>query len=120
MVGDDSCVFVSPAIGQLLDRSIAEDRDATDDERKVCEINTSVYCFDGPRLWPALAQVRADNDQGEYYLTDVIGLLARAGGRIEAVTVSDPVEALGVKLGSTIGGSSQRWPRSSARAFSTD
>jgi bifunctional UDP-N-acetylglucosamine pyrophosphorylase/glucosamine-1-phosphate N-acetyltransferase len=77
-------------------KRIVEDRDATDDERKVCEINTSVYCFDGPRLWPALAQVRADNDQGEYYLTDVIGLLARAGGRIEAIAASDPLEALGV------------------------
>ncbi len=75
---------------------IVEDRDATDDEKKVAEINTSVYCFDARRLWSALADVRPNNDQGEYYLTDAIGLIARAGGRIEAVTVADPVEALGV------------------------
>jgi bifunctional UDP-N-acetylglucosamine pyrophosphorylase/glucosamine-1-phosphate N-acetyltransferase len=75
---------------------IVEERDATDDQKKVPEINTSVYCFEARRLWSALAEVRADNDQGEYYLTDVIGLVARAGGRIEAVVVADPAEALGV------------------------
>jgi bifunctional UDP-N-acetylglucosamine pyrophosphorylase/glucosamine-1-phosphate N-acetyltransferase len=75
---------------------IVEERDATDDQKKVTEVNTSVYCFDGRRLWAALAEVRADNDQGEYYLTDVIGLLVRAGARVEAVTVADPTEALGV------------------------
>jgi bifunctional UDP-N-acetylglucosamine pyrophosphorylase/glucosamine-1-phosphate N-acetyltransferase len=77
-------------------KRIVEDRDATDDEKKVGEINTSVYCFDGRRLWPALDRVRPENDQGEYYLTDVIGLLAKAGGRIEAIAVDDPDEALGV------------------------
>src|SRR5919201_2516136 len=77
-------------------KRIVEDRDATDDEKKVGEINTSVYCFDGRRLWSALDQVRPENDQGEYYLTDVIGLLAKAGSRIEAIVVEDPEEALGV------------------------
>ena len=75
---------------------IVEERDATDDQKRIDEINTSVYCFDARRLWAALPQVRADNDQGEFYLTDVVGILAASGGRIEAVAVSDPVEALGV------------------------
>src|SRR5438445_342834 len=39
-------------------KRIVEDRDATDDEKRVNEINTSVYCFDGRRLWPALERVR--------------------------------------------------------------
>ncbi|HEY7521600.1 MAG TPA: bifunctional UDP-N-acetylglucosamine diphosphorylase/glucosamine-1-phosphate N-acetyltransferase GlmU [Methylomirabilota bacterium] len=77
-------------------KRIVEDRDATDDEKRVAEINTSVYCFDGRRLWRALEQVKPDNDQGEYYLTDVIGLLNRAGGRVEAITVDDPDEAHGI------------------------
>jgi bifunctional UDP-N-acetylglucosamine pyrophosphorylase / glucosamine-1-phosphate N-acetyltransferase len=77
-------------------KRIVEDRDATDDEKRVAEINTSVYCFDGGRLWRALEQVKPDNDQGEYYLTDVIGLLAKAGGRVEAISVDDADEALGV------------------------
>ncbi len=75
---------------------IVEERDATDDQKAITEINTSVYCFEARRLWSALAKVRPDNDQGEYYLTDVIAILARAGERIEALATTDPVEALGV------------------------
>ena len=75
---------------------IVEERDATDDQKKITEINTSVYGFDARRLWTALGELRPDNDQGEYYLTDVIGLLARAGGRIEALAAPDPAEALGI------------------------
>jgi bifunctional UDP-N-acetylglucosamine pyrophosphorylase/glucosamine-1-phosphate N-acetyltransferase len=77
-------------------KRIVEERDATDDEKSIAEINTSVYCFDAQRLWPALADVKPDNDQGEIYLTDVLGGLARAGARVEAVAVSEAVEAMGV------------------------
>jgi len=77
-------------------KRIVEDRDATDDEKKLGEINTSVYCFDARRLWPALGEVRPDNDQGELYLTDVVGVLVRAGARVEAVSVTEPAEAMGV------------------------
>jgi bifunctional UDP-N-acetylglucosamine pyrophosphorylase / glucosamine-1-phosphate N-acetyltransferase len=75
---------------------VVEERDATDDQRKVTEINTAVYCFDARRLWAALDEVRPDNDQGEYYLTDVIGILSRTGARIETVMVSDAMQAQGV------------------------
>jgi bifunctional UDP-N-acetylglucosamine pyrophosphorylase/glucosamine-1-phosphate N-acetyltransferase len=75
---------------------IVEERDATDDQKRIDEVSTSVFCFDARRLWAALEEVRPDNDQGEYYLPDVIGILARAAGRIEALTVQDPAEALGV------------------------
>src|SRR5262249_32467499 len=75
---------------------IVEDRDATEDEKQITEINTSVYCFDAARLWPALDRVEPNNDQGEYYLTDAVGILAREGARIEAVIVGDPDEAMGV------------------------
>ncbi|HEX6209885.1 MAG TPA: NTP transferase domain-containing protein, partial [Methylomirabilota bacterium] len=75
---------------------IVEERDATDDQKQVNEINTSVYCFDARRLWPALGEIKPDNDQGELYLTDVIGLLVRAGARVDAVPVTEPAEALGV------------------------
>jgi bifunctional UDP-N-acetylglucosamine pyrophosphorylase / glucosamine-1-phosphate N-acetyltransferase len=77
-------------------KRIVEDRDATVAEKKIGEINTSVYCFAASRLWQALGKVRADNDQGEYYLTDVIGILARAGARVDAVVTPDPGEAAGV------------------------
>src|SRR5438128_918338 len=77
-------------------KRIVEDRDATDAEKKIAEINTSVYCFAAGRLWPALGKIRPDSDQGEYYLTDVIGVLSRAGARVDAVVTLDPGEAVGV------------------------
>ncbi len=76
--------------------AIVEDRDASPRHRKIREIATSVYCFDARRLWAALNQVRADNDQGEYYLTDVIGIFRRKGQPVEAVVTDDPAECLGI------------------------
>jgi bifunctional UDP-N-acetylglucosamine pyrophosphorylase/glucosamine-1-phosphate N-acetyltransferase len=75
---------------------IVEHRDATAAQRGIREIGTSVYCFDAQRFWPALAQVTPDNEQHEYYLTDVIGILHRQGERLEAVITEDPSECLGV------------------------
>ena len=75
---------------------IVEHRDATEAQRQIREIGTSVYCFDAARFWPALAQVTPENEQSEYYLTDVIGILHRQGQRLEAVITEDPSECLGV------------------------
>ena len=58
---------------------IVEHRDATPAQRQIREIGTSVYCFDAARFWPALAQVTPENEQSEYYLTDVIGDPASPG-----------------------------------------
>jgi len=80
-------------------RAIVEERDATPVERRGRECNSGIYCFDPRRLWPALEAVarRAPaNAQGEVYLTDVIGQLARRGSRVEAVRVTDPLEVAGV------------------------
>ncbi|PYS88548.1 MAG: UDP-N-acetylglucosamine diphosphorylase/glucosamine-1-phosphate N-acetyltransferase [Acidobacteria bacterium] len=57
-----------------LDR-IVEQKDATDAERKVAEINSGIYCFDSGKLFDALSNVKTNNAQGEYYLTDVPRLL---------------------------------------------
>jgi bifunctional UDP-N-acetylglucosamine pyrophosphorylase/glucosamine-1-phosphate N-acetyltransferase len=75
---------------------IVEHRDATAAQRQIREIGTSVYCFDAQRFWPALARVTPENEQSEYYLTDVIGILHRQGERLEAVITEDPSECLGV------------------------
>ena len=64
--------------------AIVEHRDATAAQREIHEIATSVYCFDAATFWPALDQVTPQNEQGEYYLTDVIGILRREDRRIEA------------------------------------
>jgi bifunctional UDP-N-acetylglucosamine pyrophosphorylase/glucosamine-1-phosphate N-acetyltransferase len=75
---------------------IVEHRDATAAQREIREIGTSVYCFDAATFWDALDQVKPDNAQGEYYLTDVIGILRRAGRPVEAVVAADPRECLGI------------------------
>src|SRR3954462_15944698 len=68
---------------------IVEQRDATDEERAICEINTAVYCFKRSLLAPALRRVTPDNSQGEYYLTDVVEVLREAGYSIAAVVARD-------------------------------
>lgn len=74
---------------------IVEHRDATDDERLVREINTSVYCFTRTLVGPALRRVTPDNAQGEYYLTDVIAVLRDAGYSI-AAHIGAASETLGI------------------------
>ncbi len=75
---------------------IVEARDAGEEERKVDEINASIYCFRAPLLFEALRKVRPVNNQGEYYLTDVISVLVEKGERVEAVTSPDPNVVMGV------------------------
>jgi bifunctional UDP-N-acetylglucosamine pyrophosphorylase/glucosamine-1-phosphate N-acetyltransferase len=76
--------------------AIVEHRDATADQRAIREVGTSTYCFDGRRLWDALARVTPHNEQGEYYLTDVIAILGAEGHVVEAVVTEDAREGLGV------------------------
>jgi len=75
---------------------IVEQADATTDELEIAEVNTSIYCFRRSLLAPALRRVQPDNSQGEYYLTDVVSVLATAGHRVEAVLAPDAAETQGV------------------------
>lgn len=75
---------------------IVEAKDASPEERLIDEVNASIYVFDGARLRAAIDRVGADNAQGEFYLTDVVGLLVSAGERFEALVLDDPSEAVGV------------------------
>jgi bifunctional UDP-N-acetylglucosamine pyrophosphorylase/glucosamine-1-phosphate N-acetyltransferase len=75
---------------------IVEVKDATEEERRIPEGNPSVYVFRPDALWSALEAVGNDNAQGEYYLTDVIGILIARGETVAAVRSDDPGEAIGV------------------------
>jgi bifunctional UDP-N-acetylglucosamine pyrophosphorylase/glucosamine-1-phosphate N-acetyltransferase len=75
---------------------IVEHRDATPGELEIREINTSIYCFRRSVLTPALRRVSPDNDQGEYYLTDVVEVLRDAGYPIVAVVAEDSAETEGI------------------------
>ena len=68
---------------------IREHKDATDAEREICEINSGIYAFDAKVLRDALKHVTTDNNQGEMYLTDVLGLARNEGGRVAAVVTTD-------------------------------
>lgn len=82
------------ASGDVL--GIVEARDATPEQLRVREINTSVYAFDGPSLFRSLRDLRPDNAQGELYLTDVVRLLRAAGQTVTALISPDPDIVLGV------------------------
>lgn len=75
---------------------IVEARDASPRELEIKEINPAIYCFDNKEMHVALRQVRADNGQGEYYLTDVIGIMKGRGRPVAAVMVEDSREVLGI------------------------
>lgn len=75
---------------------IVEHKDCNPEELAIKEINTGTYCFDNRKLFKALEQVTNGNAQGEYYLTDVIGILRNEGNAIMACLVEDPAESIGV------------------------
>ncbi|HET7523412.1 MAG TPA: sugar phosphate nucleotidyltransferase [Acidimicrobiales bacterium] len=75
---------------------IVEHADATDEEREVDEVNTSIYVFRRSVLAPALRRLTPDNSQGEFYLTDVIAVLHDAGYSVVSEVIDDPMEAAGV------------------------
>lgn len=75
---------------------IVEHRDAGENERAVREINSGVYAFDAAALLAALPRLAPQNDQGELYLTDVVGLARADGHRVGAVVADDAGELEGV------------------------
>ncbi|MCY9592419.1 bifunctional UDP-N-acetylglucosamine diphosphorylase/glucosamine-1-phosphate N-acetyltransferase GlmU [Paenibacillus chitinolyticus] len=81
--------------GGRVDR-IVEQKDCSPEEAAVREINTGTYCFDNHKLFEALENVKNENAQGEYYLTDVVGILKNAGEIVEAYCTPDEAEAIGV------------------------
>lgn len=82
----------STTAGETDDLTVAavvEQRDATEAQRAVTEINAGVYVFDAAFLRATLATLGTDNDQGEVYLTDVVAAAYRAGRPTSALTVAD-------------------------------
>ena len=77
-------------------QKIVEQRDATDEQRQVKEINSGIYCFDAKQLFRALRTVEPANDQGEYYLTDVAEIILRNGGAVSVFLHNDAREVYGV------------------------
>jgi bifunctional UDP-N-acetylglucosamine pyrophosphorylase / glucosamine-1-phosphate N-acetyltransferase len=75
---------------------IVEAKDASDDEKRIGEVNAGIYVFDGEHLFDNLRNLKTNNAQKEYYLTDLLQVLRERGHRVGAVIADEPVEALGV------------------------
>lgn len=86
IVRDDAGVFVE----------IVEVPDCSPEQLAIEEVNVGVYCFDGPALLEGLSELRSDNAQGEYYLTDVPVVLRQKGKHIDIIQTEDLLETLGV------------------------
>lgn len=80
--------------GNVLE--IVEEKDTTDEQKEIKEINAGIYCFDIEELLSALDEVKPNNAQGEYYITDVIGIMNKKGLKTGAVVVEDNTEILGI------------------------
>jgi len=77
-------------------RKIIEQKDATAEQRQINEINAGIYCFETKKLFEALSRVQPANQQGEYYLTDVPGILLSEGERVNVYLHHNAREVAGV------------------------
>jgi pantoate--beta-alanine ligase len=75
---------------------IVEEKDADARLRALREVNGGIYCFRASALFDSLLMLTADNSQMEYYITEALDIVKAGGGRVEAVTIEDPTELLGV------------------------
>jgi bifunctional UDP-N-acetylglucosamine pyrophosphorylase/glucosamine-1-phosphate N-acetyltransferase len=77
-------------------RAIVEHKAATHEQRELREINAGFYCFDAETFWKHVHEIRTGNPAGEYYLTDIVAILVRAGHRVAALKIADSSELLGI------------------------
>lgn len=86
---------------------IVEEKDCTDEQRAIGECNSGVFCFSAPALLGHLDQLDRNNAQGEYYLTDMLALLAADGLTVSSMVVEDDDECLGVNSRSQLAAASK-------------
>ncbi len=104
-----SCTFISavfpgdiPPFGRVIRdqeghvQRIVEEKDASPEERRIREVNASIYLFDNPAVFPLLSRIGNDNAKKEYYLTDIIEILNRENLKVEAVQAEDCDIAIGI------------------------
>ncbi|HUO84541.1 MAG TPA: bifunctional UDP-N-acetylglucosamine diphosphorylase/glucosamine-1-phosphate N-acetyltransferase GlmU [Thermoanaerobaculia bacterium] len=77
-------------------QQIVEAKDATEEQRRVGEVNGGIYVFDAAFLFDSLHRISSDNAQGEYYLTDLIAMANRKGRSAGAIRAENPIELMGV------------------------
>jgi bifunctional UDP-N-acetylglucosamine pyrophosphorylase/glucosamine-1-phosphate N-acetyltransferase len=86
--------IITDNAGSVLE--VVEEKDASDEQRKIKEINAGIYCVEKEFLFKALRQVTTDNSQGEMYLTDIVAIAVRNGFRVKKYQHPVPDHVLGV------------------------
>jgi bifunctional UDP-N-acetylglucosamine pyrophosphorylase/glucosamine-1-phosphate N-acetyltransferase len=86
--------IVRSGVGDVV--AIVEARDASEEQRTIREVNAGTYVFEVGALKTAVGALQRDNAQGEYYLTDAVGILAASGMRVAGLALADWTEMLGV------------------------
>ncbi|MDP8266331.1 MAG: NTP transferase domain-containing protein [Candidatus Aceula meridiana] len=86
--------IVRSALGSPI--AIREEKDASVSEKKICEINVGVYVFKSKELFSFVNKIKVNPVKREYYLTDIVELLAKVGKKVEAVTTENAFEGLGI------------------------
>jgi bifunctional UDP-N-acetylglucosamine pyrophosphorylase/glucosamine-1-phosphate N-acetyltransferase len=107
--GQSQCTFISavfpfkpPPYGRVLRSEtqevtgVVEEIDATEEQLKIKEVNSSIYLFDNNIVFPLLFKIGNNNSKGEYYLTDIIALLKERNHIIEAVKADDYFISIGI------------------------
>jgi bifunctional UDP-N-acetylglucosamine pyrophosphorylase/glucosamine-1-phosphate N-acetyltransferase/UDP-N-acetylglucosamine pyrophosphorylase len=93
--------IVRDAAGEFA--GIVEEKDATEEQRKITEVNMSTYIFDAQELVHALDLLKNDNRQKEYYLTDCPGILRQEGKVVKGLPLLQPCEALSINTVDELG-----------------
>lgn len=86
--------IIRDAEGKL--EAIVEERDCTPEQKQVCEVNPSYYCFDRVALFETLAQLKPNGAKGEYYITDVVAQLRASGKPVSALEALPAEDATGI------------------------
>ena len=76
-------------------KGIVEEADASPEQKMITELNAGMYCFQAEWLWENLKKLEPSS-QGEYYLTDLVGLAAEQGNLIGSIEIEDPEELIGI------------------------
>lgn len=77
-------------------KAIVEEKEASEEIKKIKEVNAGVYCFNSKELFKALDKINNNNEKGEYYLTDVIGIQVLENKKVQSFVLEDNMEILGV------------------------
>ncbi|MDO4178037.1 MAG: bifunctional UDP-N-acetylglucosamine diphosphorylase/glucosamine-1-phosphate N-acetyltransferase GlmU [Phascolarctobacterium sp.] len=86
--------IIRDAVGDVF--GIVEQKDATEEQKAIKEINTGIYCIECPLMFDVLETLTPNNAQGEYYLTDILDKLYTAGQKVSGVVTEDSDMVMGI------------------------